>query len=474
MTRAFALLCLVLSTPALAQRAPLVQPYVSVDEPRFALTHVRVIDGTGAAARDDQTIVVDTGRITAVGARVDIPKGSRVLDLHGKTVIPGLVGMHEHLFWPARPVVGLTTRDESFFVPQPYSFPRLYLAAGVTTARTAGSVSPFTDLAVKRQIDAGTVPGPRLDVTGPYIEGTISPFTQFPRSADAAAVTRLVDYWAQQGVTSFKVYNYVTRAQLDAAIADAHRRGLKVAGHLCSIGFREAAAAGIDSLEHGLLADSEFVPGKKPELCPPQGIFSVAAIDLASPPVQAMIHDLVAHHVAVTSTLAIFDAALGGRVDPRGLPLAVAESRAAIEAYHATASKLGLMLPGLLDKELAFERAFVAAGGPPHGRLRSHRRRHRARRLRRSAQPRAARLGRLHAGRGHPHRHRQRRALPRPRRHRHHRRRQTRRPRRHRRQSGAQHRRHREGRDRLQGRARLRLPEADRVRARQRRPALDD
>ena len=162
------------------------QPFVSVDEPLLALAHVRVIDGTGAAPREDQTIVVVKGRITAVGAKVAIPKGARVLDLRGKTVIPGLVGMHEHLFWPAHPVVGFTAFDESFFVPQPYSFPRLYLAAGVTTARTAGSVSPFTDLAVKRQIDAGTVPGPRLDVTGPYIEGAQSPFVQFPRQSDAA------------------------------------------------------------------------------------------------------------------------------------------------------------------------------------------------------------------------------------------------------------------------------------------------
>ncbi len=348
---------------ALAQRAPLVQPFVSVDAPVVALTHARVIDGTGAPPREDQTIVVRDGRIAAVGAKVAVPAGARVVDLAGKTVIPGLVGMHEHLFWAPRPVPGMTMLDESFFVPQPYSFPRLYLAAGVTTARTAGTVSPYTDLAVKRQIDRGLVPGPRLDVTGPYIEGAHPIFVQFPPQTDAAGVTRLVDYWAQEGVTSFKVYNVVTRAQLDAAVAAAHRRGLKVAGHLCSIGFREAAAAGIDSLEHGLIADSEFVPGKAPELCPPMTLFNVNTLDIKSGPVQAMIKDLVAHHVAVDSTLAVFDAALGGEIDPRGLSLAVAEAQKSVAAMHEMQSKVGKMLPGLVQRELAFERAFVAAGG---------------------------------------------------------------------------------------------------------------
>ncbi|HEY2745900.1 MAG TPA: amidohydrolase family protein [Polyangia bacterium] len=359
-----ALAVVALAAPvALAQRAPLVQPFVSVDAPLVALRHARVIDGTGAPPREDQTIVVRDGRIAAVGAKIAVPAGARVLDLTGKTVIPGLVGMHEHLFWPAKMVPGFTMFDESFFVPQPYSFPRLYLAAGVTTARTAGSIAPYTDLAVKRQIDRGLAPGPRLDVTGPYIEGAHPRFVQFAPQADAAGVTRLVDYWAQEGVTSFKVYNFVTRAQLDAAIAAAHRRGLKVAGHLCSIGYREAAAAGIDSLEHGLLADSEFVPGKVPDLCPSTALFSVNALDIKSEPVQAMIKDLVAHHVTVDSTLAVFDAALGGEIDPRGLPLAVAEAQKSVAALPAFQSQMGKMLPGIMQRELAFERAFVDAGG---------------------------------------------------------------------------------------------------------------
>ncbi|MGZ3428034.1 MAG: amidohydrolase family protein, partial [Polyangia bacterium] len=268
---------LLVTVAALAERGPLVQPFITVDSPTVVLINARVIDGTGAPPREKQTILVRDGRIVTVTPnKIPVPASAHIVDLTGKTVLPGLVGMHEHLFWAPKMIFGPTMFDESFFVPQPYSFPRLYLAAGVTTARTAGSVSPYTDLAVKRQIESGKVPGPRLDITGPYIEGEKPMFTQFAPQADAAAVTRFVDYWAAEGVTSFKIYNVVTRAQLDAAIAAAHRHGLKVAGHLCSIGFHDAAAAGIDSLEHGITEDTDFADGKKADLCPPDALASLA------------------------------------------------------------------------------------------------------------------------------------------------------------------------------------------------------
>jgi len=350
--------------PASADRPPLVQPFVSVDAPIVVLLHARVIDGTGAAPRENQTIVVRNGRIAALaGGKVAIPSGARIVDVAGKTIIPGLVGMHEHLFWPPKMTPSPTMFEESFFVPQPYSFPRLYLAAGVTTARTAGSVSPYTDLAVKRQIDAGKAPGPRLDITGPYIEGPHPMFVQFAPQADVAGVRRLVDYWAAEGVTSFKIYNVVTKEQLTAAIDAAHAHHLKVAGHLCSVGFRDAAAAGIDSLEHGLLVDTELVDGKKPDECPPQAILSFAKAEIDSPAVQAIIHDLVAHHVAVTSTLAVFEGFLGKPIDPRALPLMIDEARKSVERGHALRGMSAGFLGPLIKKEEAFERAFVKAGG---------------------------------------------------------------------------------------------------------------
>ena len=148
-----------------------VQEFVRVNAGKLVLTHVRVIDGTGAAAVDDQNVVIEAGKITAIqkGADVAADKSVAVLDLHGYTVMPGIVGMHDHLFYIARP--NLDSRrhfDDPVVVPQmTFSAPRLYLAGGVTTMRTTGSVEPYSDLNLKHDIDAGKLPGPHLDVTGP-------------------------------------------------------------------------------------------------------------------------------------------------------------------------------------------------------------------------------------------------------------------------------------------------------------------
>ena len=243
---------------------PGVKPFLATEAPVVALTHVRVIDGTGAAPREDQTVIVDHGKIAAVGpaATTPAPAGAQVMDLTGHTVIPGLVGMHEHLFYPGGGGVPM-------YPEQAFSFPRLYLASGVTTARTAGSLEPYTDLNIKKLIDAGRMPGPKLCITGPYLEGKGAFTPQMHELTGPEDAVRTVDYWAAEGVTSFKAYMNITRAELKAAVDAAHQRGIKVTGHLCSIGFREAAAIGIDNLEHGLLVDTEFHAGKQPDVCPP-------------------------------------------------------------------------------------------------------------------------------------------------------------------------------------------------------------
>jgi len=344
---------------ALAQTrfAPGVKPFVAIDDAVVALAHVRVIDGTGAAPLEDQTVVIDHGKIARVG-RTAPPAGSRVVESAGYTVIPGLVGMHEHLFYPSGG--GIPIYNE-----QAFSFPRLYLASGVTTARTAGSLEPYTDLNIKREIDAGRMPGPTMWITGPYLEGAGSFATQMHELTGPDDATRTVDYWASEGATSFKAYMNITRAELKAAVEAAHHRGIKVTGHLCSIGFREAAAIGIDNLEHGLLVDTEFHPGKQPDACPPQVATrnEIARLDIASAPVREMIADLVAHHVAITSTLAVFEAFDGGRppLEQRFLDALTPEGANSYLGSRAR-SAAGSFVP-MLKKELEFERAFVAAGG---------------------------------------------------------------------------------------------------------------
>jgi imidazolonepropionase-like amidohydrolase len=353
MKRSFAAwLLLALALTAQQNRfTPGVKPFVISDATAFVLEHVRVVDGAGAAPREDQTIAIDHGLIVAKA-----PAGAQTIDLTGSTVIPGLVGMHEHLFYPSGG--GIAMYNE-----QAFSFPRLYLAAGVTTARTAGSLEPYTDINVKRLVDKGEMPGPTLFITGPYLEGAGGFATQMHELSGPDDATRTVDYWADEGVTSFKAYMNITRAELRAAVVAAHRHHIKVTGHLCSIGFREAAEIGIDNLEHGLVVDTEFHPGKQPDVCPPQRTTwnEIAKLDSASQPVQDMIADLVKHNVAITSTLAVFEAFDGGRAKMDDSYLATLTPQAR-ESYTGMRAQPGGYLP-LVKKELEFERAFVKAGG---------------------------------------------------------------------------------------------------------------
>ena len=359
---------LALSLAAQHRPSPLA-PYIKEDAPVLVLEHVSVIDGTGAQPQHDMRIEIAGGKIVAVqpaGAHSPYPPNAKILDLTGKTVIPGLVGMHEHLFYPLpeRPDAGAGLEGE-----MPDSAPRLYLAGGVTTARTAGSVEPYTDLELKKEIDAGLTPGPKLDVTGPYLEGKGTFALQMHQLADADDAARTVDYWAAEGVTSFKAYNYVTADELKAAIDRAHAHGLKITGHLCSIGFKQAAELGIDNLEHGIAVDTEFYPGKKPDVCPDTRAveeYMEENVKIDGPEVEQMIGVLVAHHVAVTSTLAIFETFEVGRPP-------MERENAALKTLTVEAAKSYLTARAIvgdrrgnsrmLQMEMRFEREFVAAGG---------------------------------------------------------------------------------------------------------------
>src|SRR6204780_1810098 len=286
--------------------SPSVQAFVKVNGPVVALTHVRVIDGTGAAAREDRTVILSKGKIESVSdaASASVPKDAQVLDLHGYSVIPGLVGMHDHMFYPM---------GNGIFGEMAYSFPRLYLAGGVTTIRTTGALEPYTDLELKKQIDAGENPGPHIHVTGPYLEGAGSWALQMHQLNGPEDATNTVNFWLDQGVDNFKAYMFITPAELSAAVTAAHKRGAKVTGHLCSIGFREAASIGIDDLEHGLLVDTEFFPWKKAGECPEKLDYEfISKLDVQHGAVHDMITYLIEHHVAVTSTLPVFEMSVPG------------------------------------------------------------------------------------------------------------------------------------------------------------------
>jgi imidazolonepropionase-like amidohydrolase len=250
------------------------------------------------------------------------------------------------------------------------SFPRLYLAGGVTTIRTAGSVEPYTDLELKRAIDEGKMAGPKMNVTGPYLEGPGSFTPQMHELKDADDARRTVDYWIAEGARSFKAYMHITPDELAAAVKTAHEHGIKVTGHLCSIGFKEAAALGIDDLEHGLVVDTEFYSGKKPGLCPNAQAADREMADklqISSPEIQAMIRDLVSRRVAVTSTLPVFETFVPGRapLDRRVLDAMAPETRIAYLTRRAAISDGAAtsFWPKLFKMEMEFERDFAKAGG---------------------------------------------------------------------------------------------------------------
>jgi len=368
---------LLLSLTASAQNPELskaVKEFVRVQAPKVVLTHVRIIDGTGAPAVEDQNVVIEGGKITSLerGADVAASEGTTVLDLHGYTVMPGIVGMHNHLFYIARP--NLDSRrhfDPPVLVTQmTFSAPRLYLAGGVTTMRTTGSVETYADLNLKHDIDAGKLPGPHLDVTGPYLEGSTSYFIQMPHLTSADDARQTVEYWAGQGVTSFKAYMNITRAELKAAIDAAHKRGIKVTGHLCSVTYKEAAELGIDDLEHGFFVNTQLDPDKKPDLCSESaGEETMARMDPNGVEAKDLIQTLVRHHVAITSTLPVFEGDVGGGRPPLRQQMLDAMTPQAREDFFLVRQRPASARPPKIDPamlwkhDLALERAFVAAGG---------------------------------------------------------------------------------------------------------------
>ncbi|MGH9466138.1 MAG: amidohydrolase family protein [Terriglobales bacterium] len=345
--------------------------FVSVKAPVIALEHVRVIDGTGAPAVADQTVVIENGNILSIGpaASASVPDGAKVLDLSGDTVFPGLVGMHDHLFYPAVSGRGYIPGAPALYNDQGFSFPRLYLASGVTTLRTTGAVMPYTDLGLKKMIDTGRMIGPDLIITGPYLTGPGGFTPNMHALQGPEDATRTVAYWQYEGVTTWKAYMTITRAELAAAVKQAHLKGQTITGHLCSIGFKEAASLGIDDLEHGLEVDTEFDPGKQPDVCPSQQLTAktLAGMDVEGPQIQSTIHYLVDHHVALTSTLPVFEAMVPGRPPMSELPrlLSVLSPQASINYLLARVrdDEHPGVSANVFKKEMQFEFDFAKDGG---------------------------------------------------------------------------------------------------------------
>ena len=360
---------LVVSATLAAQRPTIgnaIRDFVKVDAPLIAISNVNVIDGTGAAARPGQTVLIRDGQIAAVARDVPVPAGAAMIDGTGKSLMPGIVMLHEHTYYPTGPgVYGVLGN----------SFVRLYLAGGVTTMRTGGNVNGVMDVNLSRRAATFAIAAPAIDATAPYLNGPNS-FVQMHSLEDAADARRQVAYWAEMGATSFKAYMQITRDALGAAIEEAHKRGLKVTGHLCSVTYAEAAALGIDNLEHGFAASTDFVAKKQPDVCPGQGQGqqTIATLDPNSEPFTRLVKTLIDRKVALTSTLTVFETFTPGRPMPPGVEVLAPELRQQYEATHARVSKnaqsaYAKLFPQLMRLEHAFARAggLLVAGTDPTG-----------------------------------------------------------------------------------------------------------
>jgi len=353
------LISMLAAAAGIAQRPTIgnaVRTFVKTDAPVVALTHVRVIDGTGAPARENQTLVIRDGLIAAVGPDVPVPADAQVIDATGKSVFPGLVMLHEHLYYPTGPNV---------YGQLGISFSRLYLAGGVTTMRTGGNVNGFMDLALAERASKFEIASPAIDATAPYLNG---PNTQLQMHAlkDADDARQQVAYWAAMGATSFKAYMQITKAELGAAIEEAHKRGLKVTGHLCSVTYAEAAALGIDNLEHGFAAATDFVATKQPDICPGQGQGqqTITALDASGQPFQQLVKTLVDRKVALTSTLTVFETFTPGRPMPPGVDVLMPSLKDQyVQTHQRTSQNQNSSYATLFPKMMKLEYAFAKAGG---------------------------------------------------------------------------------------------------------------
>ena len=281
MLRACAAVAITASTNALASGAPA----VAVAGPVTAIKAGRLVDVAAGRVRNDQVVLVQDGRITAVGpaGATPVPAGAKVIDLSGHTVLPGLIDTHTHVTSdPATPPYyhyGISVPRQALIGAR---FARDTLLSGVTTIRNVGA-DAYTDIALRDAINAGDVIGPRilasgpaLGITGGHCDGNMLAPEFHEQSEGVAdgpvAVRAMVRKNVKYGADVIKycgtggVFSKGTRVgaqqytpeEVAAIVDEAHMHGRKVAVHAHGAnGIKVALRAGVDTIEHASLIDDE-------------------------------------------------------------------------------------------------------------------------------------------------------------------------------------------------------------------------
>ena len=335
------------------------QSYVTHSRGYYVLQNLTIVDGKGDMPKTNQDIIIKGDIIEAIGKDLPIPKNYTAINMAGKSAIPGMVMLHEHLFYPKATPGGFGVNQMS------YSFPKLYLGGGITTMRTAGSIMPQADINLKKFITEGIIPGPKMDVTSPFLDREGTGLVELTALKSTKQAVDAVNFYADMGATSFKVYNFITKEDLKAIVDAAHKRGLKVTGHLCSITYEEAADIGIDNLEHGFFASSDFITDKEPDICEPfKQSKSLLELPVDSEKMTKLINHLVNKKVALTSTINVFEPYTNREVVPGGgIDALYTEAKEKVYKRWVSKQNRDSLDYVMFNKSKIWEKAFHDAGG---------------------------------------------------------------------------------------------------------------
>jgi len=329
--------------------------YVKYNSKIIALTNATVFDGNGSSVKKNQTLVIVNGYFQSIGqdSIINIPENATVINLEGKTIVPGIVGVHNHLHIPHFPFIG---KEAS----------KLYLASGVTTIQTCGSASPQKEIELSEKIKNGQSIGPNIITSGPYFTGKGgNPNMIIPR--DEKHIKDTIQYWTKKGVRWFKVYRNTKPNDLEIIIKEAHKHNAKVTGHLCSITFAQAINLGIDGIEHGLNSTSDFRKNKTFGICDGSREY-IDEIIIESEKVKQLHQLMVDKNVFLTSTLAIYESSIPKKsfADKRTLnamsPFLVSQYQERRKRYDNLKSNDNLR-EKRLKRIMAFEYQFFKMGG---------------------------------------------------------------------------------------------------------------
>jgi imidazolonepropionase-like amidohydrolase len=250
------------------------------------ITNGTIIDGTGADPIPQGTVVIEDGRITAVEARGRTGDGTaQVIDASGKTVLPGLINLHDHAYRKRLryPAAGSYREQSKNLVAEPATYLAVLSASnalnelkmGITTTREVGAGYDVS-FTLRRAMNEGLLPGPRVLVAGQPLVITGGHEYKMGRECDGPDEVRkaareqlragadLLKFMATGGLARIPEEHpdtvEFTEAELRAGIEEAHKHRKKTCAHAYATeGIKNAVRAGIDSIEHGVFLDEETV-----------------------------------------------------------------------------------------------------------------------------------------------------------------------------------------------------------------------